>query len=125
MLHIGHMLLFKHIKEICGSSCKLVVAVQDDSFVQKYKPGTKTVYSTEERVFMVNALRYVDEVVVYREVDKDIKNILFDVLVVGPDQVHSGFQRAMEWCRYMGKEVVVIPRTEGISSTLLHNYTRY
>lgn len=121
MLHIGHILLFKHAKE---QGDRLVVAVQDGDVILKYKPGTKMVYSTEERMYMVSTIRYVDEVVVYRDVDKDIQKIEFDVFAKGPDQQHEGFQRAMAWCRANGKEVVVIPRTEGISSTMLREYSK-
>ena len=116
MLHIGHILLFEHAKELGD---KLIVAVQDGDYIQKYKPNTQMVYSTEERMYMVSSIRYVDEVVIYRDVDKDIQSIDFDVFAKGPDQIHAGFQRAVEWCKENGKEVVVIPRTEGISSTLL------
>lgn len=68
---------------------------------------------------MLKAIRYIDKIVVYKNVDEDIKRIDFDILAVGPDQNHEGFQRAIAWCRENGKEVVVMPRKEGISSTLL------
>lgn len=121
MLHIGHMLLFKRAKALGDY---LTVAVQDGDLILKYKPGTEMVYSTDERVFMVSAVRYVDEVVVYKDVDVDIQNLDFDVFAVGQDQNHAGFQRAMQWCRDHGKEVVVLPRTEGISSTMLRQYSK-
>ncbi len=125
MLHLGHILLFKHIKEsFPDEECRLVVAVQDGDCILKYKPGAKMVYTTEERMYMVSAVRYVDEVVVYKDVDIDIMNISFDVFAKGPDQNHSGFQRAVDWCKANGKEVVVIPRTEGVSSTMLRNYSK-
>lgn len=120
MLHIGHILLFKRAKELGD---KLIVAVQDGDVILKYKPGTKMVYSTEERCYMVSSIKYVDEVVVYKDVDKDIQNIDFDVFAKGPDQLHEGFQRAMRWCNDNGKEVIVLPRTEGISSTQLRAFT--
>ncbi|MBQ2597554.1 MAG: adenylyltransferase/cytidyltransferase family protein [Oscillospiraceae bacterium] len=121
MLHIGHVLLFKKARELGDY---LIVAVQEDDCILKYKPGTKMVYTTEERKFMVGALRYVDEVVTYRDVDTDIQGLDFDVFAKGPDQSHAGFQRAEAWCRAHGKEVVVIPRTENISSTLLKSYSK-
>lgn len=121
MLHIGHVLLFKKAKELGDY---LVVAVQDDEVIKKYKPEAEMVYSTEERMFMVSAVRWVDEVVIYKDVDVDVQNIDFDVFVKGPDQNHSGFQRAVEWCNMNHKEVVTIPRTEGISSTMLREYSR-
>ena len=125
MLHIGHILLFKHSKELFQQEeCRLIVAVQDGDVILKYKPGTKMVYTTEERCFMVSSVRWVDQVVTYRDVDVDIQNIDFDVFAKGPDQNHEGFQRAVEWCKKNGKEVVIVPRTEGISSTLLREYSK-
>lgn len=125
MLHIGHILLFKHAKELFSEDeCKLIVAVQDGDYIQKYKPEANMIYTTEERMFMVSAVRWVDDVVVYMDVDKDIQNIDFDVFAKGPDQIHEGFQRAVEWCKANGKDVVVIPRTEGISSTMLREYSK-
>lgn len=120
MLHIGHILLFKHAKELFpNEDCELIVAVQKSDFILKYKPETNMVYSTEERLFMVNSIRYVDKVVLYSDVDKDIKEIEFDVFAKGPDQQHVGFQKAVEWCEMNGRQVIIIPRTEGISSTQL------
>lgn len=121
MLHIGHILLFKRAKEYGD---KLIAAVQDGEVILKYKPDTRVIYTTEERLYMVSTIRYVDEVALYRDVDKDIRNFEFDILVLGQDQNHPGFQRAVEWCRENGKEVVRLPRTEGISSTLLREYSK-
>ena len=121
MLHIGHILLFKRAKEYGD---KLIAAVQDGEMILKYKPNTHVIYTTEERLYMVSTIRYVDEVALYRDVDVDIRNFDFDVLVLGEDQNHAGFQRAIEWCRENGKEVVRLPRTEGISSTLLREYSK-
>ncbi|MBR5989806.1 MAG: adenylyltransferase/cytidyltransferase family protein [Prevotella sp.] len=121
MLHIGHILLFKRAKDLGD---KLIVAVQDGDVVLKYKPEAQMVYSTDERLYMVSTIKYVDEVVTYRDIDKDIQNIDFDIFAKGPDQCHEGFQRAVEWCKNHGKQVVTIPRTEGISSTLLRQYSK-
>ncbi len=121
MLHIGHILLFKRAKELGD---RLIVAVQDSDVILKYKPGTRMVYTTEERMYMVSTIKYVDEVVVYRDVDIDIQKFDFDVFAKGPDQTHQGFQNAVKWCEEHGKEVVVIPRTEGISSTMLREYSK-
>lgn len=121
MLHIGHILLFQRAKALGDS---LIVAVQDGDYIQKYKPGTEMIYSTEERLYMVSSIKYVDEVVIYKDVDVDIQNIDFDIFAKGPDQQHPGFQRAVAWCEEHGKQVVTIPRTEGISSTMLREYSK-
>lgn len=116
LLHIGHVNLFRRARAVGDS---LVVAVQDSDVVLKYKPGAKLVYSTEERMYMVKAIRYVDDVITYESVDDIVKTADFDIFVTGPDQTHEGFQRAIQWCKNHGKEHVVLPRTEGISSSWL------
>ena len=121
MLHIGHILLFKKAKDLGD---ELIVAVQDGDVVLKYKPNTNLVYTTEERQYMVSTIKYVDRVLIYKDIDLDIKDIEFDIFVKGPDQCHEGFKKAIEWCNSHGKQVVTIPRTEGISSTLLRKYTK-
>lgn len=116
LLHIGHVNLFRRAKE---HGTHLIVAVQNSDYVLKYKPTAKLIYSTEERMYMVKAIRYVDEVVEYDSVDEIVKKVDFDVFVTGPDQCHSGFQAAINWCNKNGKECIVLPRTEGISSSWL------
>lgn len=116
LLHIGHVNLFKRARAVGD---RLVVAVQESDVVLKYKPEEKLVYSTEERMYMVKAIRYVDEVITYRAVDDIVKTADFDIFVTGPDQNHAGFHKAIQWCKEHGKEHVVLPRTEGISSSWL------
>ena len=122
MLHIGHIILFKRAKELGD---RLIVAVQDSDYILKYKPETKMVYTTEERLFMVSSIKYVDKVLIYRDVDVDIMSIDFDIFAKGQDQLHSGFMNAMHWCENNGKEIVVLPRTEGISSSRLRKYVSF
>lgn len=112
-------MLFKHAKELGD---RLVVAVQNDNVILKYKPEAEMVNSMEERLFMVKSIRYVDQVVTYDDVDEIVKKIDFDIFAVGPDQCHEGFQKAIRWCEEHGKEVVTIPRTEGISSSMLRRF---
>lgn len=116
LLHIGHVNLFRRARAVGD---RLVVAVQESEVVLKYKPEEKLVYSTEERMYMVKAIRYVDEVITYRAVDDIVKSADFDIFVTGPDQNHAGFQKAIQWCKEHGKEHVVLSRTEGISSSWL------
>ena len=121
LLHIGHVNMFRRAREL-GEF--LIVAVQDAGAVHKYKPMTNLFYGTDERMFMVKAIRFVDEVVVYEAVYDIVQHIDFDVFAIGPDQNHEGFQQAMAWCKENGKECIVLPRTEGISSSLLKEQIR-
>ncbi len=116
MLHKGHVELFRRAKSLGGY---LIVAVQDEEAVLKYKPNANIVNSTEDRIYMVNSIKYVDETVVYKDVDDFIKGIDFDIFVSGPDQCHAGFLQAIQWCVENGKKHVVLSRTDGISSSEL------
>ena len=116
LLHWGHFELFRRCKEYAGEGGKLIVAIQSDEWVTKFKDVNLT-YTWDQRAKMIASLRYVDEVVPYTAVDETIKTLEFDTFICGPDQAHAGFQRAKEWCVENGREVFVMPRTEGISSS--------
>lgn len=112
--HLGHLRLFENAKKLGDY---LIVAVQDGDCILKTKPNANILYSTEQRVDLVKALRVVDEVVIYRDVDTILPEVDFDVFAIGEDQTHAGFQRAVKWCEENGKEVVRLPRTKGICSS--------
>ena len=116
LFHCGHLRLFERARAFGD---QLIVAVQDGDFILKYKPQAKVLFSTEERVALVRALRVVDEVVVYENVDEIVQKVEFDVFVIGGDQNHAGFQRAVSWCEEHGKKVVRLERTPGVSSSQL------
>lgn len=112
--HLGHLRLFENAKKLGDY---LIVAVQDGECILKTKPDARVLYTTEQRIELVKALRVVDEVIVYRDVDATLPTVDFDVFAIGGDQNHPGFQRAVAWCRENGKEVVRLPRTPGICSS--------
>lgn len=113
--HLGHLRLFENCKKYGDY---LIVAVQDGDFILKYKPNATVLYSTEERIELVKALRVVDEVVVYQSVCPDfLKNVDFDVFAVGEDQTAERFLLTAAWCEENGKNVVWMKRTPGICSS--------
>ena len=112
--HYGHLKLLERCKNLGDV---LTVAVQADEEIHKTKPNAIILYSLSQRMEMISALKCVDNVVPYTQMDVTIKTLNFDILVVGPDQNHSGILRAIEWAKSQGKEVVTLPRTPGISST--------
>lgn len=116
--HLGHLRLFENAKKLGDY---LIVAVQDSDYILKYKPNANILYSTQQRIELIRALKIVDEVVIYKNVDDIISQIDFDVWAIGNDQTHAGFQRALNWCQENGKEVVRLPRTQGISSSQIKN----
>lgn len=113
--HLGHLRLFGQAKRYGDY---LIVAVQDGDYVLKYKPDAKILYSTEERVEIIKALRVVDEVVVYQSVGTDaLEKIDFDTLALGEDHKGARFDEAVAWCKEHGKNVVRLKRTPGIASS--------
>ena len=112
--HYGHLKLFENARKLGDH---LTVAVQDGDYILRHKPDAKICYTTRQRMELVSALRTVDEAVLYRLVDEDIKLMDFDILAIGGDQTHAGFIRAVEWCASQGREVVRLARTPGISSS--------
>ena len=116
--HLGHLRLFENAKKLGDY---LIVAVQDGDMILKTKPDANVLYTTEQRIELVSALKIVDEVVIYKDVDTFLPTIDFDVFAIGGDQNHDGFKRAVKWCEENGKEVVRLPRTPGICSSDIKN----
>lgn len=112
--HLGHLRLFEKAKKFGDF---LIVAVQDGDRILHTKPDANILYTTEQRKDLVGALRIVDKVITYRDVDEILMNVDFDVFAIGGDQTHEKFQRAVQWCEKNGKKVVRLTRTKGICSS--------
>lgn len=117
--HLGHLRLLKQAK-MFGDY--LIVAVQNGEYITKYKPDAKVLYSTEERVELLEALTIVDKVVVYDYVGiAALTNIDFDILALGEDHIGKRFDEVTDWCNKHGKEIVRLKRTPGITSSAIKN----
>ena len=120
LLHFGHFELFRRIRELVGPDGKVYVMLQIDEMIAKYKPGCKSVYDFKTRKAMIDTLRTVTAAIPYDVVGSAaVENIPFVVLVVGPEHTNERFQRLFAWCKEHGKDVVTLPRTDGISTTKL------
>ena len=84
LLHAGHVLMFREIKEQCDY---LIVGIQTDP---SFRPGKNTpIQSIEERKLQLEAVRFVDQVVQY-----DTEDDLVDLLkMTKPDLRFVG----MDW----------------------------
>lgn len=113
--HIGHLRLFKQCK---AYGDYLIVAVQNDDFILKFKPDAKMLYSTAERVELIESLKIVDKVTVYNTISPEtLETIEFDILALGEDHVGDRFIPVEDWCRQHGKKIVRLKRTPGICSS--------
>lgn len=118
MFHIGHLNLLKNAKKECDY---LIVGVNSDELVKEYK-NKDVVVPFEERVEIVKAIKYVDEVMKTDSLDKKLswEKRNYDVLFIGSDWKGSERwnQTEKEMAEY-GVEVHYLPYTQETSSTLL------
>ena len=118
MFHIGHLNILRRAKDMCEH---LIVAVSTDELTESYK-GKRPVIPFQDRIEIVKAVKFVDEVVVQEDRDK-IKahqKYGFDALFVGDDwKGDEMFIRTEKYLKERGGEVVYFPRTEGVSSRML------
>ena len=118
MFHIGHLNILKRAKEQCDY---LIVGVSTDEVVEEYKKKTPII-KFEERIAIVEAIKYVDEVVPQTTMDKmeAWKQLKFDVMFHGSDWKGSNmYNHIIEKFNNVGVQVIFLPHTEGVSSTLL------
>lgn len=118
MFHIGHLNLLKHAKEQCEY---LIVGVNSDKLVRNYKKKTPII-SENERAEIVRNIKCVDEVFISETLDKTqaYNQLHFDVVFIGDDwKGNPRWEKTKEDLAELGVEVVFLPHTPGISSTIL------
>lgn len=118
MFHKGHLNLLRNAKSMCDI---LIVGVNSDALVQKYKNKTPVI-NEKERAEIIKELRCVDDVMICETLDKTVlwETIHFDSIFIGDDW--KGNQRWVQTEKELlkvGAEVVYLKHTDGISSTLL------
>lgn len=113
LLHKGHINLLRRAK---GLGDHLTVAISTEEFnTIKHK---KAYASFEDRKFILESIKYVDEVIPensWEQKIQDVKNYDIDVFVMGDDW-KGKFDFLQDYC-----EVVYLERTEGISTTKIKN----
>lgn len=114
LFHQGHANLLRRAKELGDY---LIVGVTTDQFdTQRGKLNTQN--SLMKRIEDVKASGFADEIILEEYKGQKISDILrfgVDVFVIGSDW-EGQFDYLKEYC-----EVVYLPRTEGVSSTMLRN----
>lgn len=69
LLHVGHLRYLSAAKELAGPGGLLVVAVNSDASVRASKGPKRPIIPQGERAELVDALKWVDLVVLFDEVD--------------------------------------------------------
>jgi D-beta-D-heptose 7-phosphate kinase/D-beta-D-heptose 1-phosphate adenosyltransferase len=114
ILHRGHVKYLKATKELGDY---LIVGVNSDSSVKRLKGLDRPVNKQEDRVAVLQAIKYVDEVIVF---DEDtpyrlIKEVKPDIITKGGDYTQDNV---------VGNDiarVVILPYIQGYSTTGLVN----
>lgn len=118
MFHVGHLNILQKAKAQCE---KLVVGVTTDELCYQRK-NKYPIICQEDRARIVEAIRYVDEVVLQTDMNKleAAKTIGCDAVFVGSD-----WKGTPSWNEYekqlqqIGCSVVYLDHTDGISTTIL------
>ena len=122
ILHIGHLNLLRRAKALGDT---LVAGVLTDEAAERYKP--RPVMPFEQRLELVRALRMVDDVATVHDTNATpvLIELDADILVHGSDISHKpGWEIGQTWMREHGRQFVVLPYTEGVSSTRLKDAVR-
>lgn len=109
LLHKGHVRL---LKRAAALGDHLTVGVSTDEF--NAIKGKKAYTSYEDRKYILEAIRYVDDVIPEENWDQKINDVIkynIDLFVMGDDW-KGKFDFLEDYC-----QVVYLPRTEGISTT--------
>lgn len=118
MFHIGHLNILRRAKELCEY---LIVGVSTDENVQTYKHKTPII-PYEQRRQIVEAIKYVDQVVPQENMDKYAawEKLHFHAIFHGDDWKGSSMYDDIERkLNAVGCDLVFLPHTDGISSTQL------
>lgn len=115
LLHPGHIDILVAARNEGDS---LVVAINTDESVRRLKGPSRPVRSTAERALVLASLEFVDAVVAFpQDTPLELIRVLRpDVLVKGGDYTEDSIVGAPD-VRARGGRVVVVPLTEGHSTT--------
>lgn len=127
LFHSGHVNFLRQCFKIAGSCGKVIVSLNTDEFIEKYK-GIPPIYSYEEREKLLLGCRYVDEVIPNiggEDSTIAIQQVMPDFIVIGSDWAKKDYYAQMgftqKWLDDRGIILIYVPYTEGVSTTELKN----
>lgn len=118
MFHIGHLNLIKNAKRHCDY---LVVGVNSDDLVESYK-NKRPIIPLDERVEIMRAIKYVDEVIATNTLDKKEiwEKVRFNEIYIGDDwKGNERWEKTGKEMEQLGAKLVFLPYTKDTSSTML------
>lgn len=123
--HFGHTRLFARCRDFAGRDGRVVVAVNTDEFVEKFK-GIRPRLDVFARREILLSMRTVDTVLINPGGDHQkalISYVMPDEIVVGSDwaerDYHAQLGVTADWLDQRGIRIKYVAYTDGISSTQL------
>ena len=116
LLHVGHLALLEYCKTLGDT---FVVGVASDEVVNSYKPNVPII-PLEQRMEMLKALRCVDDVRAYHELEyvSGCKELDVDIFVIGEDWGDDPHNIAVEkYLKSKGKKIIQVSYNPRTSST--------
>jgi len=113
IFHIGHLTLLQKAKALGDY---LIVGLPSSWTINDQIKGRDPIFSSEERLRIVQAIRYVDFAFVYTDneaLNKSIKLLKPDIICRGDDNKNFIGRKVAE---EMGIKIVFFPYTKGVSS---------
>ena len=118
LLHVGHLDLLEYSKTLGDT---FVVGVASDKVVNSYKPNVPVI-PLEQRLRMLKALKCVDDVRAYHELDyvSACKELDVDIFVIGEDWGDKPHNIAVEkYLKSKGKKIIQVSYNPLTSSTTI------
>ena len=118
LLHAGHITMLREAKMQCDY---LICGLQTDPTIDRPSSKNRPIQSLVERYIQLEAVKYVDKIVVY-QTERDLEDLLLtldlDVRIVGEEYRNAKFT-GQDICKKRGIEIYYNKREHSFSTTEL------
>lgn len=128
LLHLGHIEIFRDAANRAGPWGKVIVAVNTDSFYEQYR-GYKPMFDIHQRMTMIHAIRYVDQVIVNTGGEDSKPSLIYafeqqgGIILAGSDWAEKDYHSQLgvddTWLKQNNIAIQYHKRQPGLSSTVI------
>lgn len=120
LLHIGHIYFLEKAKALGD---KLIVLLESDESIKKLKGDNRPIHSQEQRKRILEAVRYVDEVIAIPHLKTDKE--YFDVIkkinpsIIAFTEGDPILTKKLKQTELVGAKAIILPKIPYVSTTAL------
>ncbi len=118
ILHYGHVHFLKNARSLGD---RLIVALESDKNIQRLKGKGRPIHDQEKRREMLEALSFVDEVIILgpKMTDKDYEKLVLEVKphIIAVTEGDSMIGKKKSHAKKVGAKVIEIPKVKAASTT--------